>query len=80
MSQARDFSQIPIIDVRALVAGGAGQDAVAAQLGEACRESGFFYVVGHGVDEKLLQRLYELSRRFFAQDSLICRRCGRRLA
>jgi isopenicillin N synthase-like dioxygenase len=31
----------------------------------ACRECGFFYVVGHGVDESLCQQLETLSRRFF---------------
>lgn len=68
MGQGQDFSHIPILDVSALVAGTPGQRAVAARLGEACRESGFFYVVGHGVDEGLLQQLRELSRQFFAQD------------
>lgn len=29
---------------------------------------GFFYIIGHGVDENLQQRLEELSRHFFAQD------------
>ena len=41
---------------------------VAGRLGDACRESGFFYVVGHGVDEALQARLRELSREVFAQD------------
>ncbi len=63
-----DFSHIPIIDVRELLAGTSGQQEVAAQLGQACRESGFFYVVGHGVGPALQDRLVELSRRFFAQD------------
>src|SRR5262245_59759297 len=68
MGQGQDFSHVPIIDVSALVAGTPGQQAVADRLGDACRESGFFYVVGHGVDEGLQQRLRELSRQFFAQD------------
>jgi isopenicillin N synthase-like dioxygenase len=62
------FSHIPIIDVSDLVAGNTGQGAVAVRLGKACRESGFFYAVGHGVDDGLQQRLRELSRQFFAQD------------
>jgi isopenicillin N synthase-like dioxygenase len=62
------FSQIPIIDVRELVAGSEGRHAVAAQIGNACRESGFFYIVGHGVDGALQERLQTLSRQFFAQD------------
>jgi isopenicillin N synthase-like dioxygenase len=68
MGQAQDFSHIPIIDVSELVAGTPGQHGVARQLGAACRESGFFYVVGHGVDEGLQERLRDLSQQFFAQD------------
>lgn len=37
-------------------------DAVA----RACREFGFFYAAGHGVDAGLIQELQVLSRRFFA--------------
>ena len=54
MGRGRDFAYIPIIDVSDLVAGRPSQAGVAERLGEACRESGFFYVVGHGVDEDLL--------------------------
>ena len=68
MGAGQDFSHIPVIDVSDLVAGAAGQQAVAAQLGTACRESGFFYVVGHGVDDELQLCLERLSRQFFAQD------------
>lgn len=63
-----DFTHVPIIDVAALVAGDAARHAVAAQIDAACRTCGFFYIVGHGVDEALQQRLEHLSRRFFAQD------------
>lgn len=68
MRRAQEFSHVPIIDVSELVAGTPGRFTVAGQLGQACRESGFFYVVGHGVDEGLQLRLRELSREFFAQD------------
>ena len=68
MRQAQEFSHVPIIDASDLVAGGPGRREAAAQLGRACRESGFFYVVGHGVDEGLQVRLRELSQEFFAQD------------
>jgi isopenicillin N synthase-like dioxygenase len=68
MPEAGDFSHIPTVDVRELVAGGPGRFAVAESLGRACRESGFFYVVGHGVDAALQARLAELARSFFALD------------
>jgi isopenicillin N synthase-like dioxygenase len=68
MDRTRDFSHIPIIDVSGLTADVPSRRAVAERLGEACRESGFFYVVGHGVDEAPQTRLRALSRQFFAQD------------
>jgi isopenicillin N synthase-like dioxygenase len=54
----------PIVDLRPLLAGEGG--AVAAQIAAACRTMGFFYVIGHGVDEGLIERLASLSREFFA--------------
>ena len=65
-SQALD-SSLPVIDIHPLIAGTAARDRVAKQIGQACREYGFFYIVGHGVDEELQQRLERLSRQFFAQ-------------
>jgi isopenicillin N synthase-like dioxygenase len=59
---------VPVIDVAPLLARGASRQGVAAELEEACRHTGFFYIVGHGVDEGLQRRLEELSRRFFALD------------
>jgi isopenicillin N synthase-like dioxygenase len=63
-----DFSQVPVIDISALMLRSTGRPAVAEALGRACREVGFFYVVGHGVDPALQRRLETESRRFFAQD------------
>jgi isopenicillin N synthase-like dioxygenase len=62
-------SHIPVIDISGLLAGTEARQDVAAQIGQACREWGFFYIVGHGVDEGLQQRLEEVSRQFFAQDA-----------
>jgi hypothetical protein len=64
MGRQRD-SRISIIDDRTRRAALRG---AAEELGAACGESGFFYVVGHGVDAALQSRLRELSREFFAQD------------
>lgn len=59
------LSRIPVIDI-----GGSGdRREIAVEIGRACRECGFFYVVGHGVDERLQQRLEDASRKFFAQPS-----------
>lgn len=63
--QAGDFSHVPVVDVAPLVANSAGRAAVAEQLGTVCRECGFFYVVGHGIEPALFAQLEELSRQFF---------------
>ncbi len=67
-----EFSRVPVIDVAALVNQTAlnptAERAQAAeQIGTACRECGFFYIAGHGVDESLCRQLEALSRRFFDQ-------------
>lgn len=52
--------RLPLIDLRE-------PDAeIARGIAAACRAHGFFYVVGHGVDEALGRRLETLSHRFFA--------------
>ena len=61
------MTAVPVIDVEALVAGTPARAAVAAEIGEACRAQGFFYVTGHGVEPGAVDRLVEASRRFFAQ-------------
>jgi isopenicillin N synthase-like dioxygenase len=58
----------PVIDVSPLVAGAGDRSRVSSEIAQACRDSGFFYIVGHGVDEGLQRRLEDASRRFFAQD------------
>lgn len=63
-----DFSRLPIIDIEPLVIGIGDRTSVAAQIAHACRASGFFYIVGHHVDESLQRKLEDLSRSFFAQD------------
>lgn len=60
--------QIAVIDVAPLVRRQPDSDRVAAEMGRACREDGFFYVRGHGVSDELQDRLERLSRAFFAQD------------
>ncbi|HEX4905963.1 MAG TPA: 2-oxoglutarate and iron-dependent oxygenase domain-containing protein [Acidimicrobiales bacterium] len=51
--------QLPVVDLTSA-------DAAEA-IDRACREVGFFYVVGHGVDESLQERLESSSRAFFAR-------------
>jgi isopenicillin N synthase-like dioxygenase len=63
-----ETARVPVIDVTSLVHASGDQRRTAEQIGEACRDSGFFYVVGHGVDVELQRRLDRLARRFFARD------------
>jgi len=60
---------LPVIDMAALYdpdPGSAARARVARAIAAACRDSGFFYVVGHGVAPGLLARLDAACRRFFA--------------
>jgi len=61
-------TSLPVIDVSPLVTRSVDREAVAAQIGQACRAHGFFYITGHGVDAARVQRLEALSRQFFALD------------
>lgn len=57
-------AQIPVIDVLPL-RGGPGRAEMVAAIGQACREIGFFYAVGHGVDEARIASVYAQAKRFF---------------
>jgi isopenicillin N synthase-like dioxygenase len=59
---------VPEIDVAPFVTGAGDQRAAAAAIDAACRETGFFAIVGHGVDDTLRRRLDTLAREFFALD------------
>jgi isopenicillin N synthase-like dioxygenase len=58
---------LPVIDVAPLVRG-EDEQRVAAEIGAACRDAGFFYVIGHGIAPALGARLERLSREFFVLD------------
>jgi len=58
---------LPIIDIAPLFGrDDAARAAVSARIEAACRDSGFFYVAGHGVSDDVLARLDAASRCFFA--------------
>ncbi|MGA7808853.1 isopenicillin N synthase family dioxygenase [Bradyrhizobium sp.] len=66
------MNAIPVIDVAPLITGTADEArAVAASLGRACREVGFFYVTGHGVPPALRARVFEQSAAFFGGPAAI---------
>jgi isopenicillin N synthase-like dioxygenase len=58
---------VPVIDISRFLNGDAAQKSqVAAQVDAACREAGFYVIVGHGVEQSLLDRTEVISRAFFA--------------
>ena len=56
---------IPVIDLREFYAGYPNRRmALAKQVGKACREYGFFTVVGHGVEASLIDATFRANRDF----------------
>jgi isopenicillin N synthase-like dioxygenase len=62
------MTSLPIIDIAPLMtpADAPARAAVAADIAAACRDTGFFYVRGHGVSQAAVDDLDGASRRFFA--------------
>jgi isopenicillin N synthase-like dioxygenase len=61
------------VDIGPLVRGADGvsiaesiAESIGNAIGKACRVHGFFYIVGHGVDTELFDRLHDFSRAFFS--------------
>lgn len=44
----QEFSQVSIVDISALVSGSGDKYTVVDRIGQACRECGFFYIIGAG--------------------------------
>jgi isopenicillin N synthase-like dioxygenase len=64
--------RLATIDVGPLL-GGDGALEVARRIDAACRDLGFFLIVGHGVDDVLFERLDRAARDFFAQPDAVKR-------
>ncbi len=59
---------IPIVDLSPLIDGRAGGLAhVAETIGRACRTRGFFYLINHGVPQRLVAEVFAASAAFFAR-------------
>lgn len=65
-SRRLDFDEVPVIDLTALRDGDDAAEDIDA-LRRACRDVGFFYVAGHGVDTSLIERLLGEARRYFSR-------------
>jgi len=66
ISRRADFSEIPIIDIGALGAGGAAEAAAVKSIREASEHVGFFYAVNHGIAGEDMRAIFAASERFFA--------------
>jgi len=58
---------LPVIDMAPLfqIEDQDPRQRIASAIQSACRDSGFFYVTGHGISEEILDSLDQESRRFF---------------
>jgi isopenicillin N synthase-like dioxygenase len=63
-SRQLDFDEIPVIDISRLLA---KDDAagVISKIDQACRDIGFFYIVGHGLEMNLISQIQTGAREFF---------------
>jgi len=60
-------SELPVIDLTDLRHGDAeAVSRVAQELGDAARNSGFFYISGHGIPQDLIDSVFAVSKQFHA--------------
>lgn len=58
--------EIPVVDFAPFLSGDpTARRRVAAEIGRACRQIGFFYIVNHGVPATLVERTFAETKRFF---------------
>jgi isopenicillin N synthase-like dioxygenase len=57
---------LPVIDIDVFRRGGTDLDERVSQLDSVCRGIGFFAVVGHEIDDALIDAVFAQARRFFA--------------
>ena len=60
------MTSVPVIDISALDAATGDASSIGSAIDAACRDTGFFVVVGHGIDPQLFESLDAAARRFFA--------------
>lgn len=63
------INAVPVIDIAEL-----DDPESLYRIDRACRDWGFFQVVGHGIDEPLMRSIFEVTHEFFAQPADVKRR------
>ena len=67
-SEPKTVSDLPIIDIGPSFSNNkAHRVEVAKTIGRACKETGFFYISNHGVDQNLIDETFVQANRFFDQ-------------
>lgn len=56
---------IPVIDWSRFTSGD-DPAGVVADIGQACRETGFFVITGHGISQDLITNVFAMADTFFA--------------
>ncbi len=60
-----DDATLPVIDLSGLFSGDPADKArIAAELGDAARTSGFFYITGHGIPQAQIDAMFAASKQF----------------
>jgi isopenicillin N synthase-like dioxygenase len=62
-----DVASIPVIDLTGLSDGGAAMSAIGRQMLAAAEGIGFFYIRNHGIPATLIDAVFAMSARFFAE-------------
>src|SRR5690606_13735539 len=66
-SRRMAFSEVPLLDIGALVRNPDGADDVVRAMDKACTDVGFMNVVNHGVPREVVRAAYESTLQFFQQ-------------
>jgi isopenicillin N synthase-like dioxygenase len=65
-------STIPVIDIAPLLSGTPdGARETARRVGHACREIGFFYIIGHGIEPAMVAEVFSTAARFFTAPAAV---------
>ena len=67
-SEPKTASELPVIDIGPSFSDDTvARDRIAEEIGAACRDTGFFYISNHGVDQSLIDGAFVQANRFFDQ-------------